>query len=440
MFDTTPRHTSGGGLCASDIRSTRAALIEALDQVDDLDGRESAESIRALEELICSATAAQAKLAVQLDVQTRRQTAAAGEPERRQGRGVASQVAFARRVSPHVGQRLLGLAKVVAHELPHTWQAWQQGRITEWKATIMARETACLALADRLAIDAEVAGDPDAIEAMGPRELAATAADLAAQLDPEAVVAKRRKAESERHVTLRPAPDTMTWFTALLPAKDGVAVLAALRAAADFATGQGDPRGRGQIMADTLVARVTGRTPAEGTLAQLNLTMSDTALFGTSEEAAHLDGFGPIPAELAREIVHGALTGNDYLDIRRLFTHPDTGQLQAMEARTRRFRGNLAKFIRLRDRTCRTPWCEAPIRDIDHAEDHQLTGDTSAANGQGLCQTCNQAKNSTGWQARPTDSGTITTTMPTGIGYRTTPPVIATIRRTPIRIDYLIAS
>ena len=34
--------------------------------------------------------------------------------------------------------------------------------------------------------------------------------------------------------------------------------------------------------------------------------MTDAALFGTSEEPAHVEGYGPIPAELAREIVAGA--------------------------------------------------------------------------------------------------------------------------------------
>ena len=41
--------------------------------------------------------------------------------------------------------------------------------------------------------------------------------------------------ESERRVTLRPAPDTMTYLTALLPVKDGVAGFAALTRAADAA-------------------------------------------------------------------------------------------------------------------------------------------------------------------------------------------------------------
>ena len=91
---------------------------------------------------------------------------------RRQGAGVAQQVALARRESPHRGRQHLGLATVVARELPHTWAAWRTGRITEWKATIVARETACLSLADRLTVDEVVARDAAALEAMGERELA----------------------------------------------------------------------------------------------------------------------------------------------------------------------------------------------------------------------------------------------------------------------------
>jgi hypothetical protein len=83
--------------------------------------------------------------------------------------------------------------------------------------------------------------------------------------------------------------------------------------------------------------------------------MTDRALFGTSDEPAHLDGYGPIPAELAREIVAGACTRGERVWLRRLYTHPTTGELAAMDARGRLFRGSLGRFIQLRDRVCRTP-------------------------------------------------------------------------------------
>lgn len=117
-----------------------------------LDDAARVDALRALEELVCTATAAQAKLAADLDVSQRRVQAAQGVPAVRRGRGVAAQVGLARRESHHRGQRHLGLAKVVTTELPHTWAAWRTGRITEWTATLIARETACLTREDRMTV------------------------------------------------------------------------------------------------------------------------------------------------------------------------------------------------------------------------------------------------------------------------------------------------
>lgn len=268
MFDNGNDHRLGGHapgsltalpakpLGAPDVESWTGDLSAALERPDGLTDRERVDLIRALERLTCVATAAQAGAARALDVSQQAAQSAAGEPAARRGRGVAEQVALARRESPHRGRQHLALARIVERELPHTWAAWRSGRITEWKATIVARETACLALDDRLAVDEHVAADHDALEAMGERAIAGACLAMASRLDAEALVARRRKAEGERRVTLRPAPDTMTYLTALLPVKDGVGVFAALTRAADSARAAGDARGRGQAMADALVDAV----------------------------------------------------------------------------------------------------------------------------------------------------------------------------------------
>ncbi|WP_460600819.1 HNH endonuclease, partial [Flexivirga lutea] len=78
--------------------------------------------------------------------------------------------------------------------------------------------------------------------------------------------------------------------------------------------------------------------------------------------------------------------------IRRLFTHPGTGDIIGMDSRARRYPGLLSRLIIFRDHTCRTPWCTAPIRHIDHIQRHTDGGDTSERNGQGLCERCNYVK------------------------------------------------
>jgi len=74
-----------------------------------------------------------------------------------------------------------------------------------------------------------------------------------------------------------------------------------------------------------------------------------------------------------------------------VFTDP-AGWLVALESDSRTFPDGLADLIRLRDATCASAWCDAPIRHIDHIIDWAHGGPTSYDNGQGLCETCNHAK------------------------------------------------
>ena len=95
-----------------------------------------------------------------------------------------------------------------------------------------------------------------------------------------------------------------------------------------------------------------------------------------------------------------------------------------MDSRSRYFPAGLADLIRLRDRTCRTPWCEAPIRHTDHIRPAAHGGPTTATNGQGLCQACNHAKQAPGWTQHVTTgpSHEVVTVTPTGATYRSGAP------------------
>jgi hypothetical protein len=355
-----------------------------------LDDRGRVDLLGALERLTCAAAGLQADVAAGLDDSMR-----AANEKRRGAQGAGPEVALACRESPHRGRRRVSLGLILRDEMPFTRRALRDGQITSWKATILARETGCLSLADRQTVDRRLAGDPRRVEAMGDGELEGAARSLAEELDPAACVLRRRIAESERHVTLRPAPDTMSRLCVELPVASGVAVLKSLADAADVARAGGDARSRGQVMTDTLVERVLG-TCGGVVPVEVELVVSDEVLFGTRDDAAYLDGYGPIPAELARELAKSAGEAG-LARLRRLYRSPDAGQLVAMDSRSRCFDGGLAHFVRLRDRICRTPWCGAPIRHTDHAKPVAGDGQTSSRNGQGLCEACNYAKEAVGW-------------------------------------------
>jgi hypothetical protein len=112
-------------------------------------------------------------------------------------------------------------------------------------------------------------------------------------------------------------------------------VYAALKRSADTTF---DERSRGQVMADTLVERVTGRPAEQAEHVPLNLVMSDQALWGQDNAPAVLDGYGPIPASAAHRLVRDAVVDERSLvTLRRLYRDPKSGSLVAMESQSQVF-------------------------------------------------------------------------------------------------------
>jgi hypothetical protein len=423
MFDTSE-------LAAVDPHADEAALIEQISR---------------LERVKSAAAAGQAKAAAALDEKRRAAEAAAGVPKAKQGKGLASEVALARRDAPTRGGQHLGLAKALVHEMPHTLAALEIGALSEWRATLIVRESACLDVDDRRRLDAEMCSDPSTLDGKGDACITADAKRIAARLDAQAVVDRAAKAEADRRVTIRPAPDCMTYVSVLLPVAQGVGVYAALKRKADTTF---DERSRGQVMADTLYERVTGKPAEKPESVALNLVMSDQALWGQDNAPAVLEGYGPIPASLAQRLVKDAVVDERAVArLRRLYRHPDSGSLVAMESRSRFFPKGLAAFIGLRDGTCRTPYCDAPIRHRDHAVPRSRGGPTSALNGLGECERCNYVKEAPGWQVTTGDENGVHTAefvTPTGARYRSTAPPLPgapliTISEVEVRIGVALA-
>ncbi|MHC6593136.1 13E12 repeat family protein, partial [Arthrobacter sp. C152] len=184
------------------------------------------DQIRGLEDLKSLAAAKQAEITVAFDLGQRREQAAAGVPADEVGAGVAAQVALARRESPAKGSRLLGLAKALTG-MPHTLAAFRAGSLNEWRTTLLVRETICLSVEDRAAVDEELAADTGilagSLDGAGDKAIIAAVRAAAYRRDPASVARRASRAVGGRCVSLRPAPDTMAYLTALLPVAEGVA-------------------------------------------------------------------------------------------------------------------------------------------------------------------------------------------------------------------------
>ncbi|WP_084596473.1 HNH endonuclease [Nocardioides aequoreus] len=397
-------------------------LEQALIDLAFLDGAADTEAtqidlISSLERLKGAIAAAQARVTDNLARARTAREADRGVPAAKRCRGLATEIGLARRSGTHRGARDLGLAKTLVREMPHTLDLLTRGEISEWRATIVARETAVLSVEHRAQVDAELA---DQLARLGDVEAEAKAKSIGYRLDPGSAIRRTRGARSDRHVSVRPAPDTMCRLSALVPVEQGVACLAALQRAADTARSDGEPRSRGQVMADTLVERITGQEHASDVSVEVQLVMTDSTLLADDHTPAQVVGYGPIHASLARDIVHGASRAW----LRRLYTRPDSGDLVAMDSRRRTFSGELRHFLVIRDQICRTPWCDAPIRHADHITPAADGGETSAVNGQGLCEACNYAKQAADWEAMhlPGDGHQALMSTPTGHTHVSSPP------------------
>lgn len=428
------------------------------DVVDRVSGVALIDAIASLEEAKNAISAVQAQAQTLFVAAQRLEQARAGIRQAKLGAGIAQQVGLARHESPHRGRQLCELAEVLVREMPSSMKAFAAGQISEYRASLVARETAFLSLEDRLRVDELICGDPSAVALLGTREVSAASRKAAYELDPEAFVKRQEKAVGDRYVSLRPAADGMTFLTALIPLKQGVRILATLTRVADSAKSSGDGRGKGQVMADALMHRLIQHAPCDngagglgdhrgvplaaasastpdgagpGTCGEatapatgllctavgepdiaLELVMTDRSLFGGASDLAVLVGYDPIPAPIARMMIlsdgdgdgDGERKGSEFSPrvwLRRLFAHPASNTLLAMDSRSRFFPEGMKEFLRLQDQRCRTPYCDAPIREYDHIKAYAAGGATAIENGQGLCSACNQAKEAPGWSFEP---------------------------------------
>lgn len=426
MAHTTALHTLDAtgiaGWCGS-LRALGGTVAEA----------EAIDQIAALERLKSAAAAAQARVTAALREDRVARERDAGVPARERGRALADEIALARRESPSHGSRHLGLADALVHELPFTLEHLSSGTVSEWGATLMAKETAVLDPDDRLQVDAAL----DArLATMTPRQIERAARSQAQTIDPSAVTRRRARARADRRVSIRPQPDTMASVSGLLPVEQGVAAWATLRRDAEAVKASGDARGLGQLMADLFVERLTGQATAGDVPVEVQLVMSPGTLLGTDDAPADLPGHGPLPAVLARELLSG--DGSELEGarawLRRVFTD-EAGRVTSLDPRRRHFPQAVRRLLRVRDGVCRFAFCDAPIRHADHVIAVSAGGETTPANGQGLCARHNQTKSRPGWWAAAVGVGPVPdviTRTPTGHRYRSpVPPVCEVVAAGP---------
>lgn len=334
---------------------------------------------------------------------------------------------------------------------PRLTDAWATGALDSRKVDVILAETVH---APPGVVDAVVA---DAVARSG--ELTAPqltrhvrAAVIA--LDPRLAETRRTVERTRRSVELVLAPDAMARLVAYLPAEHATAAFTAIDALAGYAAVDGDDRTvdqrRADAFTDIFTAILDRQTAPDGTplprrhaqRASIQVTVAATTLLGLDDHPATLGSYGPIPAQVAREVAQDATW-------RRIVTDP-TGQAAHLSTTTYRPGADLTRTVAARDLTCTFPGCRQPATrcELDHREpyDHARPpgqpndtpptgGDrtrpggtqTSLENLHSLCKHHHQAKTKRWWKVTwdPT-TGVSTWTDRHGLTYARQPERIHT--------------
>jgi hypothetical protein len=196
----------------------------------------------------------------------------------------------------------------------------------------------------------------------------------------------------------------------------------------------GDTRTADQRRVDAFVARITGRDAAPGSPngggptgraePQVTVLVPLSTLVGSGDGPGELLGAGAIPPEMARDLAERgawrcAVVDDEHRTLLGLGSRTFTPQYRPGAA--------LERFVRIRDRQCVVPGCNATAQrgDLDHRVPHD-DGPTCECNLQALCRKHHGRKHRGGLRAEPDTRpgeppGTMTWTTRSGTSYRQVP-------------------
>ncbi|MGP9538685.1 DUF222 domain-containing protein [Brachybacterium sp. AOP43-C2-M15] len=434
-------------------RSVRDPLIDTAPE----SAEEALAALAGIDQLRASLAAVDVTWQAVAEQRIRRSDADRGLPADRQGRGAGQEIALARRISPAASSFSLARARRLAQDMPGTVEALWSGAVTDQQASTVAGALDGAGAETCRRIDDRIREHPEFLHGKGKRRLQSDVRALVQQLEPETSRERAERAARSRHVTMTPLDDGMARVSATLRAIDAVAMMASLRSRAESRRASGSRTSVPALEADLLVEDVLqgalndgGGSDAPGTVGSgasdeeagekgtagsgaieerataprrprprpgldVGIVITETALLGQDDDAetALLEGYGTLPAHIVQDTLLGRPPGHLRHDeaehpdeevsafFRRLYAAPRAGDLVAMESTARAFPAGLARMLRWRDTTCRTPWCNATIRHSDHVVPVQHGGPTSYANGQGLCARCNLLKEHGLWVLTP---------------------------------------
>ncbi|ADX71907.1 hypothetical protein Asphe3_06990 [Pseudarthrobacter phenanthrenivorans Sphe3] len=374
-----------------------------------------------------------------------------------QDRSLVAEVGCALVIGDRAAGALLAESHALATSRPRTLAALQAGTISWAHARTMVDQTLGLDPAAAAALEDHFL-DPDAPD----RTTGATLGEMPAyrfkakartwreRHHPESLEVRHAKGAADRRVEYWKDTDGMAWIAACLPADKASAIWNRLTALARGMQGPGEDRTLSQRRADTYTQSLltsgtnggisrgsgdssslhagndagngagnghgdraasadggagadgggagTDTTSSSSIRAQVLVTVPVFSLMGLTDEPATLDGYGPIPPSMARDLV-----ANGAGSFHRVLIDPRDGAPLEIGRTSYRVTKAMRNWLRLRDGKCPFPGCSN--HSLDNEADHILAWHKGGATGiSNLGQPCpkhHKLRHTSGWKPTP---------------------------------------
>jgi hypothetical protein len=234
---------------------------------------------------------------------------------------------------------------------------------------------------------------------------------------PDSIEKRHAKGAQDRCLEYAPERDGMARLSAYLPADQAVAIWNRFTAIARGLQGPHEDRTLTQLRADAFAAAAlrshigggSGTVAVAGPEApgladvptprtEVLVTLPFLSLLGLTDEPAMLDGYGPIPASMAR-----ALVANGADSFYRVLVDPRDGAPLEISRTSYRLTKPMRNWLRMRDGRCSFPGCSN--HSLDNEADHLLAwhhgGTTGISNLGQLCAKHHRLKHAVGWRSTP---------------------------------------
>ena len=340
-----------------------------------------------------------------------------GEDPELVAEGAAAEIRAALRLTRRAADMELGLALELRQRLPSLWEAFAARDLDVRRVRTMVGSTGHLDRdTARMVVDQVIDRAPQ----LTTGELKGRLQRLCIEVDPDAATARYEEAVAERRVVADLSDDgTAQLMGMALPPDRVVSASAFINQLARHLKRAGETRTMDQLRADVFLDLLEGRHQHRSTSGgAIELRVDLETLARLSDAPGELAGFGPVIADIARQVTDRQRDGSTW---RYVVTDPHTGMPLHHGTTRRRPTATQQRHVETRDPRCVFPGCRMPSQacDLDHRIEWAHSRRTAVDDLAPVCRHDHVIRHRHLWTYRPLAGGDYLWTSRLGHTYTT---------------------